>query len=131
MVSEIYAAGRGGTSAFVIAEDGVMVHYGSHRWQGTVSFEGMTCYADDAACEAMAIVCALMMCAQNGRKMVNVYTRSGVRPDAFAESLERHAAGIDVFYDAWPLRYFNQMENEYYSNPHAAYLEELLKSNKF
>lgn len=139
MISEVYAAGRNGVSSFVVVEEGVMAHYGSHRWvstdadaTGTVAFDGVEHEADDESCEAMAVVCGLMMCKQDGRKLVNVYTESvenALHDGVFAKVIEKHAEGMDVFWDVWSEHCYKPRQKEYYANPHVAYLRELLTKN--
>ena len=110
MVSEIYACGHDRTSGFVIVENGEMVHFGSNKWGENITFEGVTGVSDDVNCEVIAVVCAVMMCQGNHRRLVNIYTddeRCQKRyyrkqsDSPFCQSFERHSEGIDVYAEPW------------------------------
>lgn len=105
MISEIYACGHNNVSAFLIVENDEVVHYGSHRWEGLISFDGCSMQPNDVDCEIMAVICGLMMCRNNNRKLVNIYTDSQVcqhrymdftTASVFLPSLRKCCEGIDI-----------------------------------
>lgn len=105
MISEIYASGHNGISAFLIVENGEVVHFGSHQWGDTISFDDCTMQTNDTDCEILAVICALMMCRNNNRQLVNIYTDSiacqarymkMTTASMFIPSLKRCYDGIDI-----------------------------------
>lgn len=105
MVSEIYACGADGVSAFLIVEEDVVVHHGAYRWGDTISYDGCTMQTNDVDCEIMAVICGLLMCRNNNRKLVNIYTDSQVcqhrymdftTASVFLPSLRKCCEGIDI-----------------------------------
>lgn len=126
VISEIYAAGSNDVSAFVIVEKGEMVHYGSHNWGGTISFGGVSAPSNTIDCEVLAVICGLMMCRNNNRMSVNIYTGSydshkiyiqGDWQSPFAEILKKNCEGFDLFVDKWPIEFLNRNERKFYKNP--------------
>lgn len=110
MITEIYACGHNHTSAFIIKEVEGVVHHGSHKWGDTISFEGVNAPSDDLNCEVIAVVCALMLCQNNKRQLVNIYTddeRCQKRyyrrqfDSPFCQSFQNHAEGIDIYAEPW------------------------------
>lgn len=130
MISEIYAYGWNSTSAFLIVEDGKVVHHGSNKWQSAITFEGVTAAATDLNCEVIAVICALMMCHSNNRKAVNIYAdspetqaryyRMSCSSD-FMESFKRHSAGMDIYADRWQTRFW--AKDRWTDNPFVALLK--------
>jgi hypothetical protein len=105
MVSEIYACGHNGVSAFLIVECDDVLHYGSYSWGDTISFDGCSMQTNDVDCEIMAVICGLMMCRNNNRKLVNIYTDSPVcqqryrdftTASVFLPSLRKACEGLDI-----------------------------------
>jgi len=119
MITEVYACGHNQTSAFVIVEEGVIVHYGSHRWENGISFEGVNTIADDFNCEVIAVICAMMLCENNKRLAVNIYTDSedcqlwyyrNQCNSPFFQSLMNHSVGVDIYAEPWK---DNQFGNDF------------------
>ncbi len=105
MVSEIYACGADGVSAFLIVEEDVVVHHGAYHWGDTISYDGCTMQTNDVDCEIMAVICGLLMCRNNNRKLVNIYTDSSVcqqrymkftTGSVFLPSLRKACEGLDI-----------------------------------
>lgn len=139
MISEIYAIGSAGVSAFIIVEKGVMVHYGSYNWGKTLSFEGVTVPANDGDCEVLAVICGLMMCRNNARESVNIYTCSekcqklylyGGLVSPFSESFKRHSEGLDIYADKWPDGFYEKETRNYVKNEIVDKLYELIQKNQ-
>ena len=117
MISEIYACGRNGVSAFMVVEQGVVVHYGSYQWNGVIDFEGIQGPADDLNCEILAVVCGMMLCQNDGRKLVNIYTGNyntherynlGMCDSPFIACVKRHREGMNLHSDKWPEEFLEQ-----------------------
>ena len=110
MVTEIYACGHNRTSAFIIVEAANIIHYGSHTWGETISFNGINAPSSDLNCEVIAVICALMLCENNHRGLVNIYTdddscqqryfrRQCDSP--FFSSVLTHLDGVDIYAESW------------------------------
>lgn len=117
MISEIYAIGRGNVSAFLIVEGGEIVHYGSHKWSETIDFEGISAPSIDDNCEVIAIICALIMCQNNHRQLVNIYTENDdthhrydllLLDSPFMDSFVRHSSGMDICAEKWQEQFYDK-----------------------
>lgn len=110
MIAEIYACGHNNTSAFIVKEAENIVHYGSYKWGDNISFGGVNAPADDLNCEILAVICGLMMCRNDGRQLVNIYTddvscqkryyRNDCESPFFASFLS-NSEGMDIYAEPW------------------------------
>lgn len=134
MISEIYATGSNATSAFLIVEAGEVVHFGAHQWPATITFDGITNESDDDSCLAMAVICGLMMCWNNNRILVNVYTQDGKNitssQNPFAASVKQHADRIDIHWDTFPPGSYHPDTRQYRDNPYVQKLQSLITNSK-
>lgn len=116
MITEIYACGRNGVSAFVIVEGGIQKHYGTHKWGDNIAFDGITVPTNDLDCEVLAVICAIMMCKNEGCQLVNIYTdndnaqrryQNQESQSVFLESFIKYSLGMDVFAEKWNYKVLN------------------------